>query len=791
MSTRARLIAALVIIVVGGWTAHAFAQAKAGVVTTLQGSATAARASLPQPVALKFKDDVFLRDRIVTGDRSIVRMLLGGKALVTVRERSALTITEIPGTSRIDLDNGKIALAVAKERMRPGESVEVRTPNAVAAVRGTTFIAEVVRAEASAAALQRGVTTNFYGIAGDVLIRFASGQSLRLGANNVASALGSNPALFGVMTVDQRQHALAGLSPGMQEVGGADASAKERALGATIATFGQGVLDLGEALPAPPALPSAQLLPGGGKGLPTGGADTGAADGLLPNPGFETGDLTGWTSTGAAGVITSLGSIMPPEGEFMGIIHTGLGAVDDTTSTLKSAGVASGEIFLVKLQYNFLSNEFPTQSTTFNDTFRVKVIDGAGVVTTLATESRNTSFTPNLTVSPEQASAGFFIIFEGNGVTGFKSLSKTVVSTGSGLEGILFEIFDVGDFSVDSAALVDALVVTADPPRYFLRNGATLTRTTAEPLLRLASASDSFDSLLVVCCQASVSLAGPVLEATESTLSVPFSLASVVQGGSLASSSTAPLVSLSGGTYTLGSTVGVFDVAGVATATDLETGLVLGTDMPLRSGGALLEAAGATVDTQSVLKIDTALLEATAPLLNVLARSLLTTSGHAVDLAGRAKVALPNDAVAMVNVNSSLMTVTNGHLVNVAGGSQLSVAGNLVSLSNGSTLSILNGLLLNVTGGSVATIGGSLVSFTGSGNVLNVTNTLAPTALIGGVPVSGPADSIRIAGNALAGLGTSGTVKINGVTLTPTTSLSDLKGSLVAVQGAGTITVGP
>src|SRR5439155_353517 len=82
------------------WPAIATAQAdKAGVVTTLEGHVTAARTATPQPVALKFKDDVFVNDRVVTGDRSLARLLLGGRAVVTVRERSALTITELPGRS--------------------------------------------------------------------------------------------------------------------------------------------------------------------------------------------------------------------------------------------------------------------------------------------------------------------------------------------------------------------------------------------------------------------------------------------------------------------------------------------------------------------------------------------------------------------------------------------------------------------------------------------------------------------------------------------------------------------
>ena len=210
-----RLVLALVTLL-ALWPTLAIAQTKAGVVTTLQGSATAARAALPQPVALKFRDDVFQNDRIVTGDQSIVRMLLGGKAVVTVRERSSLTITEVPGKSTIDLDVGKIAVAVAKEKMRPGESIEVKTPNAVAAVRGTAFIVEVIRASASADGAQLGVVTNIFNFVGELVANFLSGQTFTMGPNNFAGALGPNPATFRNMTPAERQSAPAGLTRGAQ-----------------------------------------------------------------------------------------------------------------------------------------------------------------------------------------------------------------------------------------------------------------------------------------------------------------------------------------------------------------------------------------------------------------------------------------------------------------------------------------------------------------------------------------------------------------------------------------------
>jgi hypothetical protein len=114
---------------------------RAGVVVALEGAAVVARASESAP--LKFKDDVFVHDRITTGERSIVRVLLGGKATVTAREHSVLVITEVPGSTTIGLSSGRVAVAVSKDLIKPGEVVEIRMPNAVAAIRGTIVVAEV------------------------------------------------------------------------------------------------------------------------------------------------------------------------------------------------------------------------------------------------------------------------------------------------------------------------------------------------------------------------------------------------------------------------------------------------------------------------------------------------------------------------------------------------------------------------------------------------------------------------------------------------------------------------
>lgn len=156
----------------------ASAQERAGVVTTLEGNVTVARAASSEPAALRFRDDVFVRDRIATGQQSFARILLGGKAIVTVREFSAVTITEAPGVATINVGSGRVAVAVVRERMQTGEIVEVRTPNAVAGIRGTVIVAEVFSASRSVITVLKGVID---------VTRLDAGKAI--GASTVLNAL--------------------------------------------------------------------------------------------------------------------------------------------------------------------------------------------------------------------------------------------------------------------------------------------------------------------------------------------------------------------------------------------------------------------------------------------------------------------------------------------------------------------------------------------------------------------------------------------------------------------------
>jgi hypothetical protein len=71
--------------------------------------------------------------------------------------------------------------------------------------------------------------------------------------------------------------------------------------------------------------------------------------------------------------------------------------------------------------------------------------------------------------------------------------------------------------------------------------------------------------------------------------------------------------------------------------------------------------------------------------------------------------------------------------------------------------------------------------------VLNVTNTLAPTTFLGGVPVyvaSGATANLSLGTGALAGLNL-GTIRINNAVLPANAGPGSVTGSLITVQGAG------
>lgn len=169
------------------------------------------------------------------------------------------------------------------------------------------------------------------------------------------------------------------------------------------------------------------------------------------NGGFETGDLTGWAGSGGVTVRSSLGTVLPTEGSFMGFLTTGAGAVSGRVSTLTTDPITipAGVTYLA-FDFNFLSNEFPSYvGSRYNDSLVVRLNpDGAsGAPTTIASVNGSSFVTASGT--------GY------NGMTGFGTIRLDVSDMAGQIDGatLTFEIrvSDVGDSSVDSAAVIDNL----------------------------------------------------------------------------------------------------------------------------------------------------------------------------------------------------------------------------------------------------------------------------------------------------------------------------------------------
>jgi len=278
---------------------------------------------------------------------------------------------------------------------------------------------------------------------------------------------------------------------------------------------------------------------------------------------------------------------------------------------------------------------------------------------------------------------------------------------------------------------------------------STLTSTSTSPLVTMTGGSVTLGGALleVVGGSGRVTLNGPVLSAGSSAaLTAPGGLLATFNGGQLVvNTSTDPLFAFNGGTHSFGTTSSgaAFLLKGLTSEVTTEhvnvlvkscdgscftfsdtQAVTVGTRKPVQHGGTLLDATGATLTTNKLVTLDTALLEATAPILN-LSGGTLTVASDALDLVQTAKLNATNASTALINLgNTSTMTVTSGNLLGVRLGSFLNVAGDAVRISGGSILNISNGVLLSASGDSVVKIAGALVRFGTGGGTVNITNNL-------------------------------------------------------------------
>jgi hypothetical protein len=128
----------------------ASAQSPAGTVAALQGKAEAQAAGGASAWrALALRNDVFVGERLRTADASRLKLLMRDDSVITMGPRSELTIDQqvVKGdggaaadTSRLGALVGSVRAVVTDRYGSRGSSFEVKTPTAVAGVRGTGFL---------------------------------------------------------------------------------------------------------------------------------------------------------------------------------------------------------------------------------------------------------------------------------------------------------------------------------------------------------------------------------------------------------------------------------------------------------------------------------------------------------------------------------------------------------------------------------------------------------------------------------------------------------------------------
>ena len=168
----------------------------------------------------------------------------------------------------------------------------------------------------------------------------------------------------------------------------------------------------------------------------------------IPNPGFESGDFTGFVVAGNTRVEMQLGAVVSPEGAYMGLASTSPvgsgGAITAQTLTVPTGTAA------IAWDWNFLTDELDNDPV-YNDTFVATVIPSNGIpveVMRVAVADLRAGTWPAL-----PAPTGF------DAMTGFLPGSLQlagVAAPGETIE-LNFAVFDVGDPAGDTTILIDNL----------------------------------------------------------------------------------------------------------------------------------------------------------------------------------------------------------------------------------------------------------------------------------------------------------------------------------------------
>lgn len=111
-------------------------------------------------IPAKKGDTLIYGDSVKTGPKSVAHILFSDAAAVLVQENSRLTLQGSPDHTTVKFSIGEFLVGV-KKHLTAGQSFRVKTPAAVAAVRGTLFWGKV----------EKDGTTTFAGLGRTISVR--------------------------------------------------------------------------------------------------------------------------------------------------------------------------------------------------------------------------------------------------------------------------------------------------------------------------------------------------------------------------------------------------------------------------------------------------------------------------------------------------------------------------------------------------------------------------------------------------------------------------------------------
>ncbi len=199
-------------------------------------------------------------------------------------------------------------------------------------------------------------------------------------------------------------------------------------------------------------------------GLVVAMGSIGTAHAVVINPGFETGDLTGWDSIGGVSIVDSTFGSGPSEGTFQALLTTGTGAVDVASLetflgvTPGALSTFSGETVTQGSAIKQTVTVTPGETLSFDFNFLTDEIDAPLVINDFGFAIVNSTF--DLLADTFSPLIPSLTIFDDE--TDFQTFLNGPLILGDTFT-VAFGVVDVGDTAFDSALLVDATASTAIP----------------------------------------------------------------------------------------------------------------------------------------------------------------------------------------------------------------------------------------------------------------------------------------------------------------------------------------